>query len=404
MMSQKIIPRGAGLSYVLNSAGADVLSIQSKRFDRILNKTSDSITVETGLSIGELCFFLEQAGYWIAPIPGYPSITIGGCVAANVHGKSQFHTGCFKDWVLSLRLMLVSGEMIECSPHQNADLFHLTVGGYGSTGFILDVTLKIEKMDFKCIDRQTIKAKNLLSALEILKSNESVMGIYSWNDFNDSKNFGRGFVYVDRKGFKQKKSKNFAEGLRHAPRSHPIAEFMTSMTPVILSKAYPAIEQFKPDRIDLDFMTAQFPFVGKEIYHPLFGKRGLLEYQMLIPWENTDRFVAEFKKAISDSGVRIAMGSLKLFRGKQDLLNFNGTGVCFSVDVLCNTSSQKFFAILDQLVIKNQGIPNLSKDSRLPPTVIKKCYPELSEFLNKTEKINKGCLKSDFLDRLKGER
>ena len=96
--SKKLIPRGAGLSYCSASFGENTLSIDSGLFNRILEFDPDkgTITVESGLELGTLLSFLNDKGWYFKVIPGYPRITIGGCVAFNVHGKSQSNVGLFR--------------------------------------------------------------------------------------------------------------------------------------------------------------------------------------------------------------------------------------------------------------------------------------------------------------------
>jgi decaprenylphospho-beta-D-ribofuranose 2-oxidase len=101
-----VIARGAGLSYCPASFGADALSIDVTRFDRMLayDASSGEVEVEPGLSIGALVGFLAARGRYLPALPGYPSITVGGCMAFDVHGKSQFHSGNFADWVVDFDL------------------------------------------------------------------------------------------------------------------------------------------------------------------------------------------------------------------------------------------------------------------------------------------------------------
>src|SRR4051812_9593684 len=76
------IARGAGLSYCAASMGDGVLSSDMSRLDRVLGFDPDdgTIRVEPGLTVGALTELLEARGRWLPPLPGYPTISVGGCV------------------------------------------------------------------------------------------------------------------------------------------------------------------------------------------------------------------------------------------------------------------------------------------------------------------------------------
>src|SRR6185369_13582414 len=87
--SHGAIPRGQGLSYCLASAGEGSTSILTSGLDRILHVDADArtIEVEAGLTLGELASFAVSKGLWFPVLPGYPTITVGGALGMNVHGK-----------------------------------------------------------------------------------------------------------------------------------------------------------------------------------------------------------------------------------------------------------------------------------------------------------------------------
>ena len=84
-----IITRGAGLSYCNASFAKDSTSINMPGFNRIFNfdNIKGRITLECGVTAGEVNNFLHFKEWMLPVLPGYPSITIGGCFAFNVHGK-----------------------------------------------------------------------------------------------------------------------------------------------------------------------------------------------------------------------------------------------------------------------------------------------------------------------------
>lgn len=125
------IARGGGLSYGLASAGGDACSIRTDRFDRILayDEATGEVDVEPGVKVGRLVRFLADRSRHLPAIPGHPSISVGGCVAFNVHGKTQHHAGNFDAYVKACSVYHPRKGEVACSREEQPDLFDLTVGG-----------------------------------------------------------------------------------------------------------------------------------------------------------------------------------------------------------------------------------------------------------------------------------
>ncbi len=75
---------------------------------------------------------------------GSDSITLGGSIGANNHGRCLQSAPLISD-VESFRLVLASGEVKQCSRSNNTELFRHVLGGYGMFGVVGDVTLRLVK-------------------------------------------------------------------------------------------------------------------------------------------------------------------------------------------------------------------------------------------------------------------
>jgi decaprenylphospho-beta-D-ribofuranose 2-oxidase len=380
---QQNIAMGAGLSYALSFAGNNVKSIMTHLFNRILNFDIDKmlITVEPGISIGDMLKFLIEKGYWFSVTPGYPKITIGGCLGNNIHGKSQYHYGNIIDHIEEINLYHPDHGEIICNRNKNIELFNLTIGGFGLTGIIIKVVLRFQKLKGFSINRKKIKVKNLIeTAFEMIKLKDNYDQIYSWNNLNLSKkNFGRGFIYCE--SFSNEINQKIIEfkNLSTDARNTFFYQITQPISQIAISPVFEIMESMKKDETNLSLLEAAFPINGKEIYFNSFGKKGFREYQLIIPFKNWELFVQELYTLIQKKKVLITLSSLKIFKGKQKYLYFSQDGVCLAIDIPSNQKTTEFFNSLDELMKKYEGIPNISKDSRLTPKIAK-CYTQYEIF------------------------
>jgi decaprenylphospho-beta-D-ribofuranose 2-oxidase len=383
--SDACIARGAGLSYCSSSAGNDITSIDLTKFNRVLDfdEIKGIIKVESGITIGSFLRFIILKGWNFRVIPGYPSLTIGGCVAFNVHGKSQFNIGTFSDHVKSLTLYHPAyGELI-CSDQHNKDVFDLTLGGFGLTGVILDVTLVLTPLNGNTIIRNKVRCSNLSDSVEKMILNKSdYESVYSWNNLNlKGKNFGKGIIYLEKYIYSPLPFHDYNYNrLNSEKRGKLTMGVLNKLTVDLMCLIYYSKELILPSSIRFNITDSAFPIYGKEIYYHLFGKQGFREYQLIVPEDKAMNFFYDLQNLIDKFRMPMALGSLKLFKGKNRYLNFCQDGICLALDVPAVKKSTLFFSEIDTLVIKNDGIANLSKDSRLPSMTVSKMYNQFDSF------------------------
>ena len=145
-----VTPWGAGTSLEGNPIpveGGIVLDLQ--QMNHILElKTEDlQVRVEAGVIYKELNQYLSRFGLFFPPDPG-ASATIGGMVANNASGIRTIKYGATKDFVLSMMVVLPSGEIIRVGTNaikssSGYDLCRLFVGSEGTLGVVTEITLRL---------------------------------------------------------------------------------------------------------------------------------------------------------------------------------------------------------------------------------------------------------------------
>lgn len=404
------ISRGAGLSYAAASFGTEVCSIDHKYFNRILafNKEERWIEVEAGITLGQLYDFLIEHGLFLATQPGHPSITVGGSVAADIHGKNQYLDGTCINQVISLKLFHPAHGIIELSAAQNPQLFRLTCGAYGLTGSIISCKLRlksVESTEALVSLRPLSSIEQLVPALKVSASSADFL--FSWHDFNASgSDFGKGFI---QEGRFRKSEQNTAAPTRKSGKQTLSSETRAALKfPVFNPLSVRMMNILYGERgksgaeFSLSLFDSIFPIQNsKELYFKFFGAAGFHEYQVVIPESNFLRYIAGVKQYLAQNPLPITLASAKLFSGKQDLLRFTGDGICFALNFAREPAAEAFLAYLDKLVIECAGVPNIIKDSRLSLQVVSSCYPEYDLFRQQLHDFDpKRIYRSELSERL----
>jgi decaprenylphospho-beta-D-ribofuranose 2-oxidase len=118
--------------------------LDMRQFNKVLglDTAACTIRVQSGATWGDITPLLESHGLSVTTKQEFDTFTIGGSLAANVHGKSVDY-GPLIEAVDSFRLVKPDGIIISVSPSENAELFSGVLGGFGMLGPIVDATLKL---------------------------------------------------------------------------------------------------------------------------------------------------------------------------------------------------------------------------------------------------------------------
>lgn len=407
-----IIARGAGLSYAAASFSSGGVSIEHCSFNRVLDFDSEKrvVEVEAGIELAALHAFLSTRGLYLPIQPGHGRISVGGCIAADVHGKNQARDGTFINQVSGLTLCHPSHGLIEVSPTAEPDLFRLTCGGYGLTGHIISARLRVSPIPSHIVEVKAVPVPDLVSGVNSLieKALKSDFA-YSWHDFMSSGTcFGQGYVYLGRfvshgeiATSAERDRAQTVPILSSATRASWRIPLFNRFTARMLNLAFRGKQRLGGLTQRIDLRDALFPIHESQVYFKLFGARGFHEYQVVIPSLRAHDYLDAVRGYLSRHPMAVTLASAKFFQGSRELLRFSGDGICFAVNVPRTAPAKAFLAFLDELVVSVGGIPNIIKDSRLPRSVVEACYPETQRFRDQLRKFDpKRLFRSELSERL----
>lgn len=393
-----LIARGMGRSYGDASLNRERGIISSERLDRVLafDPELGELECETALSLAEIIDLFMPAGFFFPVTPGTKYISIGGAIAADVHGKNHHADGSIGNWLISFRLLTANGEIHTCSREQNADLFWATIGGMGLTGFVIDARLRLKHWGHNFMTAQYDKAPNLDAALELFLDGER-QHTYSvaWID-TMARGSSLGRSVLMRANHSQ--LEEIPPGARYGPpkvgkATLPVPFLMPSATlnTWTLRSFNEAFYRVNPEgRSVTDYDTFLYQLDRIQHWNRFYGRRGAIQYQVVIPPQHAREGLIEILETISSRGVPSFLGVLKPFGAAGDgLLSFPRPGHTLSVD-FPNTGAELFETIaeLDQIVLRCGGAVYLAKDSCLRPDTFAAMYPNLQRFRDIKEKVD----------------
>ncbi len=382
---QPVIPRGAGFSFAAASFGSGVISIDFTAFDRILDLDTASglVEVEAGITLGALFQYLAPHGYYLPIQPGHHGITIGGCIAADVHGKNPARDGTFIAQVECLHLFHPRHGRIEVSRKKEPALFHATCGGMGLTGIIVSARLRSKQLPSEILQLSHRPVATALEGALLLKKHSGLCDLtYAWYDFaRGARSFGRGVAIIGN--FAPESQKRGAFSLFPSRFSADSRAFLpvSLINPVsvrLLNAIYSLM--LRPSSRQAGIVESLYPTRLNELYLSLFGRKGFREFQAIIPDDKFDEYVEFIRDQVSRFGICITLAVAKPFVGIPDLIRFTGNGTSLVVETPRTIKGIRFMEELDHLIIKLGGRPNIVKDSRLSRAVFEATYPECDQF------------------------
>lgn len=118
--------------------------ISTERLNRVvaLDRAKRTVTVEAGIRYGELCRYLDDAGFALHNLASLPHISVAGACATATHG-SGVGNGNMATAVAGLRFVAADGSIVSLSREDQGDFFGAVVG-LGAIGIVTELTLDVE--------------------------------------------------------------------------------------------------------------------------------------------------------------------------------------------------------------------------------------------------------------------
>tara|TARA_B110000444_G_scaffold252977_1_gene283085 strand:+ start:615 stop:1937 length:1323 start_codon:yes stop_codon:yes gene_type:complete len=383
--SASCISRGSGRSYG-DSALAEQL-VSSRFLDNFLelDEQQKILRCGAGVQLGDILKVCIPRGLFLPVLPGTKAVSVGGAIAADVHGKNHHLDGSFCTHLKSISMVLASGELLTCSELENTELFRATCGGMGLTGVIVEASLALDSVSSSHIDQRSLVANNLRECFEHIEDNAASKYSVAWLDcLATAKNLGRSVLYLgEHASSKNRKAESLhreKSGLG-APFSTP--SFLLNKTSMSLFNASSfGLQKRKKSPATLDYDNYFFPLDSISNWNRLYGSNGFLQYQFVIPSDGALEGITSVLEKISEKGKGSFLTVLKKFgEENENLLSFPKRGYTLTLDFKNEAALFPLLEELDRIVLAHDGRLYLAKDARMSEDAFKVSYPNWEKFM-----------------------
>ncbi len=388
-----LLARGLGRCYgdAAQSAGGDVLSTEGLGGIE-LEGTTGLAVVGAGVSLDRLLRVVVPRGWFVPVTPGTRYVTVGGAIAADVHGKNHHVDGSFGGHVAWLELVDGTGRLRRLAPDGEAEearAFWATVGGLGLTGVVTRVAVQLRPVASAWIDVRTERAHDLASLMATLREHDRRHRYtVAWVDvLARGRRAGRGVLTSGDHAAAEAVLARGHDPLAYAPAERLAAPPLPAaavgpVTARLFDALWYAKAPTRP-RDTVERLESFFhPLDGVRSWNRLYGPRGFVQYQFVVPDDREDvveRAVGE----LGGSGAAPFLGVLKRFGAAGPApLSFPRPGWTLAVDLPAGRPGRLAPVLdrLDEAVAAAGGAVYLVKDSRVRPDLLGAFYPRLAEW------------------------
>ena len=382
-----LIARGQGRSYgdaaIPTESGSAILTERLNRY-LAFDEITGVLKTEAGTTLAEVLETFVPRGWFPAVTPGTKFVSIGGCVAADIHGKNHHCAGSFGAQTTELEIKLADGTNVACSPAREPDLFHATVGGMGLTGIITDVSFRLVPIETASMMVRHQPARDLEECLRLLENPSNDEHAACWIDGTaNGARLGSGVVmsgrHARRDELKQTASNPLHFELRPSQRLpfSPPAWALNNLAAIVFNRLYSGRQTRKPAPFLADFESFFYPLDALENWNAFYGKAGFVQHQCVLPSAEAATGFRLMLEAMSASGLPSFLSVLKRFGPEgAGLLSFPMPGYTLSLDFAMR--GRPLFDLLkklDEIVLRHGGRIYLAKDACLDAETFRAMYP-----------------------------
>ncbi len=368
------IARGNGRSYGDSSVSSSN-TLHMKHFNRMLafNEKSGQLVAEAGLLLADIIDVFLPEGWFPSVTPGTKFVTLGGMIAADVHGKNHHKDGSFGQYIDWIDIIKTEGKIERCSKIKNPELFHRTIGGMGLTGIIIRAAIRLKRVPSAWIKQRTLTTENIEQTIDLFEQSLDSTYSVAWIDcLQKGKKLGRSLIMLGEHA----QLEDLPDTLAKSPYTSPVKQNITipfslpayllnSLTVKTFNKFYYWNSKRKDQYQLVDWDRYFYPLDAILGWNKIYGRRGFVQFQCVIPLDKAKDGLSELLQTISVANVGSFLSVLKRFGEQESLFSFPMKGYTLALDFPVNPKTLTLMQQLDLITLKHAGRFYLAKDSRM---------------------------------------
>jgi len=381
-----LLPYGQGRSYgdsCLNNGGTLLENAGLNHFISF-DDESGVISCESGVTLAEILRIAVPRGWFLPVTPGTRYVSVGGAIANDVHGKNHHRAGTFGCHVLRFELLRSDGSRMLCSPDENEQWYRATIGGLGLTGMITRADIQLKPVMNAYLQEETLRFSSLDEFFMLTRdSDASYEYTVAWIDcVAKGKDLGRGAFYrANHHG-------SASPGQRpKAPRTSigfPFTPPMSLVNKLSLKAFNEAFYRFQPKRRSrtVHYQPFFYPLDSIQHWNRMYGPKGMLQYQCVLPEDHGKDVFRNMLKTISDSGSGSFLAVLKMFGDipSPGMMSFPRPGITLALDFPNSPEVMRLLDRLDDMTREAGGAVYPAKDARMSAGAFQEYFPQWREF------------------------
>ena len=385
---ESLLCYGLGRSYgdsCLNAEGA-IIPTQYLNHFLAFDPAAGVVRCEAGVSFADILKLIVQKGWFLPVTPGTKFITVGGAIANDIHGKNHHVDGNFGHHVLRFELLRSDGSRTVCSKEENSGLFYATIGGMGLTGAITWAEFRLKRINNPFIAQEIVRFSNLREFFQLSAESEADYDYtVSWVDcLATGESLGRGhFIRGNHAPQCMENPKAWSPPKQLAVPFNFPSFALNPLSVKAFNLLYYNKQQARCKAGIIPFDPFFYPLDAIHHWNRIYGTRGFLQWQCVVPFDQGEDSIREIFKQITHSRLGSFLAVLKTFGAVPavGMLSFPRQGVTLALDF--PNVGDKLFKLMDELdrvVSASGGAIYPAKDARMSPELFRQAYPRVEEF------------------------
>lgn len=413
-----VLARGLGRSYgdAAQNAGGTVLVRPAPGIGGgpMLDPVGGTVTAPAGASLDDVMRLTVPRGWFVPVTPGTRLVSLGGALAADIHGKNHHVDGSFGRHVTRATLVTGAGDLRTVGPDEDAELFWATAGGLGLTGAVTELTMRMVPVETSRMLVDTDRLDDLDALLAAMEAGD------------DHHRYS--VAWIDLMATGRHLGRSVLTAGDHAPLAALTADGAPAPTdalafdPSVRLGAPPwvpsgllnplTVRAFnelwfrkapRRRRAEVQSIAAFFhPLDGVRHWNRLYGPRGFVQHQTVLPF-GQEAALRRLVERLAAAGAASFLAVLKRFgAAAPGPLSFPLPGWTLALDIPAGTGGlAELLDDIDRLVVDAGGRVYLAKDSRVDPGLVPTMYPRLGELQAVRRRVDPdGRWRSDLSRRL----